>query len=142
MTSTEENKALVREFFDRLNDHDFDVFDDVCADDFTVEVGRKGTGESVFGVDGMKAIYEEYAAAFPDFEHEIVELIAEDDRVAVFMTSTGTHEGAFRGVEPTGNRIAVEDVGMARIVDGEIVDLWPLSDMLGLFEQLGVGLDL
>lgn len=142
MPPTEENKALVLEFFDRLNDHDFDVFDDVCAEDFAVEVGRKGTGESVFGVDGMKAIYEEYHAAFPDFRHEIEELVAEDDRVAVFMTSTGTHEGAFRGVEPTGNRVAVEDVGLARVDDGQIVDLWPLSDMLGLFEQLGVGLDL
>lgn len=57
------------------------------------------------------------------------------------MTSTGTHEGEFRGVRPTGNVIAIEDYGLLRTRSGEIVDVRPLSDMLGLFEQIGVGLD-
>lgn len=136
-----ENKTTVREFFDRLNAQELDVIDELCADEFSVTINRKGTDESAIGTDGLQAIYEEYYAAFPDFHHEIDELVAEGDLVAVFMTSTGTHEGEFRGVGPTGNEIAIEENGLLRIRDGQIVDARPLSDMFGLFEQIGVGFD-
>lgn len=141
MTRESENKAIVGEFFDRLSAGDLDVVDELCADEFAVTIARKGAGESVIGTDGLEAIYEEYFAAFPDFRHEVDEMVAEGDLVGVFMTSTGTHEGEFRGVPPTGNEFAVEDTGLLRIEGGEIVDARPLSDMLGLFEQLGVSLD-
>lgn len=142
MTPSIDNTATVEEFFDRLNDQDLSVVDDLCAEEFSVEISLKGTGASAIGTDGVKAMYEEYFAAFPDFRHEIVELVAEGDRVAVFLCSTGTHEGEFRGVQPTGNEIEIDDAGLLRLSDGEIVDMWPQSDMLGLFEQLGVDLAL
>lgn len=141
MTTASENKAIVREFFDGLNAQDLDVVDELCSDEFGVTINRKGTDDSAIGTDGLKTIYEEYYTAFPDFQHEIDELVAEGDLVGVFMTSTGTHEGGFRGVQPTGNEIAIEDNGLLRIRGGTIVDARPLSDMLGLFEQIGVGLD-
>lgn len=141
MTTASENKAIVGEFFDRLNAQDLDVVDELCADEFTVTINRKGTDESAIGTDGLKAIYEEYYAAFPDFHHTIDEMIAEGDLVGVFMMSTGTHKGEFRGVQRTGNEIAIEDTGLLRIRGRQIVDARPLSDMLGLFEQIGVGVD-
>lgn len=142
MTSTTENKELVKEFFDRLNDQDLTVIDDLCADEFAVIINRKGAGQSAIGIDGLKALYEEYYAAFPDFHHDIDEMVAEGDQVAVFMMSRGTHEGEFRGIRPTGNEFAIEDTGLIRIEDRKIVDVRPLSDMLGLFEQLGMSLNL
>ena len=141
MTRTSENKAVVEELFGRLSDQDLGVIDDLCADGFSVEISLLGTDESAIGVDGMKAMYEEYYAAFPDLRQDVVELVGEDDVVAVFLTTSGTHRGEFRGVPPTGNEIDVEDAGLIRFEDGQIVDLWPQSDMLSLFEQLGVGLD-
>lgn len=141
MTTEAENKEIVRELFDRLSDRDVGVVDDLCADGFSVEIDLLGTDESAIGIDGMKAMYEEYYAAFPDLRQDVVELVAEGDAVAVFLMTRGTHRGEFRGVPPTGNEIEVEDAGLIRIEDGRIVDLWPQSDMLGLFEQIGVGLD-
>lgn len=140
MTTTE-NKALVDEFFERINDRDLGVIDELCADGFAVEITRKGADRAAIGIEGVKAMYEEYYAAFPDFRHDVDEVVAEGDLVAVFLTTSGTHEGEFRGIRPTGSEIEIEDTGLIRIEDGEIVDLRPLSDMLGLFEQLGVGLD-
>ena len=141
MRRASENKAVVEELFERLSDQDLGVIDDLCADGFSVEISLLGTDESAIGVDGMKAMYEEYYAAFPDLRQDVVELVGEDDVVAVFLTTSGTHRGEFRGVPPTGNEIDVEDAGLIRFEDGQIVDLWPQSDMLSLFEQLGVGLD-
>jgi len=141
VTRTSENKAVVEELFERLSDQNLGVIDDLCADGFSVEISLLGTDESAIGIDGMKAMYEEYYAAFPDLRQDVVELVGEDDVVAVFLTTSGTHRGEFRGVPPTGNEIDVEDAGLIRFEDGQIVDLWPQSDMLSLFEQLGVGLD-
>jgi predicted ester cyclase len=141
LTTESENKAIVEEFFARLSDRDLGVIDELCAEGFSVEIDLLGTDDAAIGIEGMKAMYEEYYAAFPDIRQEIVELVAEDDRVAVFLLTKGTHDGEFRGVPPTGNEITVEDAGLIRIEDGRIVDLWPQSDMLSLFEQLGVGLD-
>lgn len=141
-TSTRaENEALAEEFFTRINDRDLRVIDDLCADGFEVEIARKGTDESVIGGEGLKAIYEEYFAAFPDIHYEIDTIVADDEHVAVFNTTTGTHEGEFRGIEPTGNEIEVQDAGLVRVEDGKIVDLRPHPNMLGLFEQLGVELN-
>ena len=141
MTRTSENKAVVEELFERLSDQDLGVIDDLCADEFSVEISLLGTDESAIGVDGMKAMYEEYYAAFPDLRQDVVELVGEDDVVAVFLTTSGTHRGEFRGVPPTGNEIDLDDAGLVRFEDGQIVDLWPQSDMLSLFEQLGVSLE-
>lgn len=142
MGTPAENKAIVREFFDRLNDQDLTVVDEVCADEFVVDISLKGTDDAVIGTEGMEAMYEEYYAAFDGFHHEIDEVVAEGDLVAVFLTTTGTHTGEFRGVQPTGNEIEIEDNGLVRIQDGEIMSVRPLADMLGLFEQLDVSLDL
>lgn len=141
MTTTSRNKALVEEFFERINDHDLDVVDELCADGFAVEINRKGAEDSAIGTEGVKAMYEEYHAAFSGFRHDVDEMVAEGDLVAVFLLTSGRHVGEFRGIRPTGNDVEIEDTGLIRIEDERIVDLRPLSDMLGLFEQLGASLD-
>lgn len=141
-TKTEtRNKAIVEEFFERTSDQDLSVIDELCADDLDVEISRLGTDESVLGRDGLKSIFEEYIAAFPDIRYDVDAIVAEDDLVAVFTTTTGTHEGEFRGISPTGNTVVVQEGGLVRVEDGKIVDLRPQVDMFGLFEQLGASLD-
>lgn len=141
MTTPSENQEIVEELFERLSAHDLGVIDELCADGFSVEIDLLGTDDSAIGIEGMKAMYEEYYAAFPDLRQDIVESVAEGDAVAVFLTTRGTHKGEFGGVQPTGNEINVEDAGLIRIEESQIVDVWPQSDVLTLFEQLGVSLD-
>lgn len=140
-TTRAENETIAAEFFERINDHDLSVIDELCADDFEVEIARLGTDESVVGREGLKAIFEEYFTAFPDIRYDIDAVVADDEQVAVFMTTTGTHEAEFRGIPATGNEIEVTEGGLVRIEDGEIVDLRPQVDMFGLFEQLGATLE-
>ena len=140
-TTATENEAIAEEFFERINDHDLSVVDELCADDFEVEIARLGTDESVMGREGLKAIFEEYVTAFPDIKYDVDAIVADDERVAVFTTTTGTHEGEFRGIPPTGNEIEITEGGLVRIEDGKIVDLRPQVDMFGLFEQLGARLE-
>lgn len=133
-----ENKAVVRRLFEELDDHNLGVMDDLLADDYTTGIYRSGGEEAVGGRDGMKTLWQEYWEAFPDLEGDFVEVIAEEDRVAVFREERGTHEGVFRGVEPTGNEITFEYGGYFVLEDGEIVQGYFRGSILNLLQQMGV----
>jgi len=50
----------------------------------------------------------------------------------------GTHEGSIRDIPATGKRVTVKGITIRRIASGKAVVEWPLIDMLGLMQQLGV----
>ena len=135
----EENKALVERFYEELDAHNLDIMDELLADDFTTGIYRAGSEEEIGdGRAGMKELWQEYWDAFPDFEGKSMELIAEDDRVAVFREETGTHEGEFRGIDPTGNEVTFEYGGYVVIEDGKIVHGHFGGNVLNLLKQMGV----
>ena len=53
-------------------------------------------------------------------------------------TATGTHQGQFMSVAPTGKRFTITGITIDRIVNGQIVEEWQEWDALGLMQQLGV----
>jgi ketosteroid isomerase-like protein len=53
-------------------------------------------------------------------------------------TITGTHEGELTGIPPTGRRISITGISIARIANGKIIESWNNWDALGLMQQLGV----
>lgn len=75
-------------------------------------------------------------AAFPDTSVEIVHLLGENDMVTVHFRATGTHQGRFQGIEPTGNRVEVTGMAIKRLHNGKIVEEWQIFDALGLLRQL------
>ena len=80
-----------------------------------------------------------FRTSFPDMQMEVVDLIAEDDKVVGRFTCTATHLGEWLGHAPTGRRFeAVDEVSIFRFSDGRIVDSWGIEDTLGRLEQLGL----
>ncbi len=90
------------------------------------------------GRAGFQGFFETLAAAFPDAHIEPAHLVADDEHVCIAYTLTGTHKGAFLGIEPTGKAIEVRGVQIGRFADGKIVERWGASDELGILTQLGV----
>ncbi len=134
--SAERNKALVRRFYDEVwNRGNLDVADEVFADDY-VRHDFRGT-EPEPGPAGQKAIAAAFRAAFPDLRFGVDFLLAEGDLVAGRWTSTGTHDGPWAGVEPTGRRMRLSGVNVFRFADGKVAEIWNHRDDLGLLEQLG-----
>jgi predicted ester cyclase len=86
----------------------------------------------------VKRLFAEFRAAFPDWQEEIVQLVAEGDAVAGRFRCSGTHRGEFLGEAPTGKRMDVEEVFFVRVEDGKFVDFWGLEDSLGRLRQLGL----
>ena len=80
-----------------------------------------------------------FRASFPDVQMEVIDLIAEDDKVVGWFTCSATHHGAWRGHAATGRRFErVDEVSIFRFREGRIVAVWSLEDTLARTEQLGL----
>lgn len=94
-------------------------------------------GHGIGGRDELRAELDMWADAFPDVDITIEDTIAEDDRVAVRMRVHGTHTGTFAGIAPSGRGFDIRCTDVVRIVDGQVVEAWPLLDLAGLLVQVG-----
>lgn len=120
---SEENKELVRRYYaEVLNGRNLDAVGDYFADARVVEGVRRGCFS--------------YLTAFPDLHASIDELIAEGDRVFCRSTMTGTHDGEYKGIPPTGRHVSAESAEVFRIVDGKFAGYWCMTNVAGLMRQL------
>ena len=133
--STEDNKALVRRLFDRLNQKDVAVLDEVCTPDF---VFHDPANPQVRSREDFKQWITGLYAAFPDIHFSLEDIVAEGDKVSYHWTLRATHSGSWRGAAPTGKPITLTAISITRILDGKSAEIWVNADALGLLQQLGV----
>ncbi len=82
-----------------------------------------------------------FQGAFPDFQMEIVDLIAEGDKVVAHFRCSGTHSGEWLGAAATGRRFTdVDEVYIFRVRDGKLVSAFGVEDNLDRLRQLGLHL--
>jgi predicted ester cyclase len=79
-----------------------------------------------------------YEAAFPSYDMQIEQMIAEDDLVSVIGRGRGTHKGPFMGIAPTGKSWDVPIHITYRVADGKIVGHWMVVDTAAFMQQLGL----
>lgn len=133
--SLEQNKNLIRRFFDEMwNPWNFAKADELLAPDIVF----KGTlGNELRGRDAFRTYMRKVQAAFPDFHNSIVQITAEDDRVVARTFYRGTHSGEIFGLAPSGKEISYAGAAFFRIRGGQAIEGWVLGDLLGLLRQLG-----
>lgn len=132
----EENKALVRRFYEEVWNHGhLAVTSLVFADDY-VRHDLRPT-QALPGPAGQAKIAGDFRAAFPDLRMRIDLLIGEGDLVAARWTTEGTNTGPWGGRKPTGLRAQFSGVNLFRIEGGKVVELWNHRDDLGLMQQIG-----
>ena len=132
----EQNKQLVRHFFELLDRHDTDRIGQllVSSNNYSFHIG--GMSSSV-DWNEHKRLLSGVNNAFPDLHHEIVDIVAEGDKVAVRLNVTGTHKGEFQGILPTRKKLSLDEMGFIAIVDGKITEGWVSADKMRLMQQLG-----
>ena len=125
--SAEDNKQLVRRLVNEaVGRRNLDVLDQIAAGEFA-EIAKRWVSP--------------FRSAFPDFEMEIVDLIAEDDRVAAHFKCSGTHRGEWLGLPPSGRRFeGVDEIYIFRVQDGKLVSALGVEDNLTRLRQLGIAL--
>ena len=128
------NIAAQEHLADNLNAGDVDVAVESFAEN---AVDRNPAPDQGPGRDGFRTFWQTMLTAFPDAHIEPAHLAADDEHVTVAYTLTGTHNGEFQGIAPTGRSIEITGVQLARFEDGKIVERWGSSDELGIVKQLG-----
>lgn len=89
------------------------------------------------GQTGAEQLYDAYVTAFPDFRLSIDDIIAEDNRVVVRYTFSGTHTGPLLAIQASGRQANVQGVVVFRVDGGMVNDVRFVWDKFALMEQIG-----
>jgi steroid delta-isomerase-like uncharacterized protein len=129
-----QNKTIVLRSEDELwSKGNLAVADELYSPDF---VCHFVVGPEWKGVEGIKREVASHRAAFPDWNEQVEDIVAERDEVVIRFKSTGTQRGEFQGIAPTGRKVTIEEVAIFRLADGKIVEQWGMPDVHGLLAQL------
>jgi predicted ester cyclase len=131
----QDNKSIVREFYDQWNSGTIDFEQLVHADVTNHQPDR----DPETGLDKFRRAIEGVMGAVPDSTWTILTLIGEGELVVCHNTWSGTYEGTiFRGVPtPHGKRFSVEHMHIYRIAEDRIAEHWVVRDDLGMMLQVG-----
>ena len=133
------NKATFIRFHDAMNTGDVEVvsktIDEVVDPDVLI---RTPLPVEATGAQVLKEVFAKLHRAFPDLHIAVEDVIAEGDKVACRNTVTGTHQGEYMGLPPTGKSITYNEIFIFRFAGGRIAETWGVVDVLSQMRQLGV----
>jgi steroid delta-isomerase-like uncharacterized protein len=134
--SPEENKKLVRHFYEEIDKGNLDAMDEFVAEDYMDHSPPPFPGLAS-GRQGLKQAFRLFWEATPG-THEIEDQIAEGDKVVTRLTARGVHKEDLPGIPATGKPITVTATVVHRIENGKLAEKWSDKDVLGFLQQLGV----
>lgn len=141
MTSTEENKAIVRRFEEETRNHgNLDVIDELIAPGYV----DHGNSQELASLEALKQGRARTREQMPDLRLDVDDLIAEGDRVAMRWTLRGTAKGDLDTpvgrFSAAGKQLKVTGMTIFRLANGKIVEIWTSADDFALYQQLGARL--
>jgi predicted ester cyclase len=135
----ETNKAIALRLVEVFNGRRLDLLEDVLHPEF------RGRGISAFPPDGpevgpgaRRKLYEMFYQAIPDARAEVLDVVAEGDKVVIVDRFGGTHRGEFFGRPGTGDRIEWMAIHIYTIRDGKVLEDAVMTDALAITQQLGL----
>lgn len=132
-SEADENKRIVRRYYEAFVGRDLAALDELFAPDF---VGHSATYGDFTLAEMRQGIAREFAD-MPDDETIIVEQVAEGDRVVTRFRYRWKHDASVFGERPSGEWLTMEGVQIDRVVGGRIVERWELKDFWGVITHLG-----
>ena len=106
---------------DVINEGDLDLLDELCTPTMATK---------------LRTAFTTFRTAFPDWHQEAHEFVTDGHTVVARMHCTGTHQGEWQGLPPTGRRMKIDEVYFFRISDDRITGLWGLEDTWTRMRQL------
>ena len=135
---TTANKEVVRQWFSALDAQDFDALTNLMDEQFVIPTRIIDGADRAVGRNATFELIRGFYRSFPDYTHDIEDMIAEGDRVAVRVVLRGTQLGEYAGIAPTGRQVSYAGTYMVTVIDGVLTEVWSLDDEINLRSQLGM----
>ena len=133
--ASDRNKDLMRRFYDEVaNQGNLDLIDELFTEDFVEHEEFPGLTRDR---EGVKQFFAMFRAAFPDATFTVENVVAEGDLAVANVMVSGTHQGEFLGVPPTGKPIEAREIDVVRFRDDRATEHWGVFDAMGLMMQIG-----
>ena len=141
MSTAEEttNKATLSRLIDAINTGDAEIIsksiDEAAEPDvlFHAPVPVDATG-----AQALEQVWAMLLRGLPDLHVAVEDVIAEGDKVVFRATVTGTHQGEYMGLPPTGKSITYDEIFIFRFANGRLAEIWGVVDVFSQMQQLGV----
>jgi predicted ester cyclase len=131
--STQNADALRRILAEAFGQGNVEILDEVMAPEIVEhQPGLPNTRE------GLKAVIGQLRRWFPDFTMTVEDMTVDGDKVWARATARGTHLGEMMGHPPTGKRMEITVLDIARFAGGIMVEHWGVPDRFAQLEQLGL----
>jgi steroid delta-isomerase-like uncharacterized protein len=93
---------------------------------------------SVRGRSAIQNTYAQWFSSFPDAQYSTEHLLIDGNNAVQFIIMTGTQEGEFCGLPPTGKRFEMRCSFLFSFAEGEIANEIRIYDFTGILLRLGV----
>ena len=113
----------------------YELAEELVSADYVDHEAPPGTPA---GPEGATAVLRWLRGAFDDLTYEVHDAFGAGDRVAMRLTTRGTHTGEFMGKPATGRPFEIEAIHIYRIENGRVAEHWAKRDDVGLARQIGL----
>jgi steroid delta-isomerase-like uncharacterized protein len=137
-TAPEENKELVRRWFEALSGGGAEDVAALAAEDIVYHDPSPPEETQTGGAEDWAS---DRGQDYPDLNVAVELLLAEGDMVASYQRYMGTQEGDVEdemGVPATGLMTEWVSTGFFRVECGKFAEIWAVADDLGRLQDLGV----
>ena len=134
-TTIEQNKKAVLRFNKEfIEEGNLGSFHELVATDVINHSAPPGSSQ---GPDGMLYFLQNILRkGFPDMKVEILDQIAEGDRVTTRKAIHATHLGEFMGVPASQKRVTINVIDIIRLRNGQYVEHWGISNLTDIISQI------
>ena len=139
MSDLETNKAIALRLIEVFNGRRLDLLEDVLHPEFRGRgMSALAPDEPEVGPGARRKLYEMFYQAIPDARGEVLDVVAEGDKVVLVDRFGGTHRGEFFGSPGTRNHIEWTAIHIYTIRDGKILEDAVMTDSLAIMPQIGL----
>lgn len=124
---------IAEEYADRIwNKKDLRAIEDLLHPKITI---HSLLGD-YHGQDAMKKVVEAWLVGFPDLSVQNIATVCEKDLIVIQWQASGTHQGEFKKIPPTGKAVSYQGVTIYRVKGNKITEYWAYLDMQHLLDLL------
>jgi len=135
-----EMKRISALYFQATNEKNKSLIENYLADEIIFNLGCGKDGKDMTFKNPKEHTIHYNILESEDFHKtkNVVFQVAEDDKVVTYFTVDGTHDVAWAGNAPTGNKVHYYALYIFRFENGLIKEIWATGDIHVLMQQIGV----